>query len=86
MSSRISTFFSAGRFLFLPILAAAQCFPAQAKRKDVAVMNNGDHFTGEVKRLQNGLLMVEKDYVTGPLPRTGIRWNRFRVLRHSKSC
>jgi hypothetical protein len=49
-------------------------------------MNNGDHFTGEVKRLQNGLLMVEKDYVTGPLPRTGIRWNRFRVLRHSKSC
>jgi len=34
-----------------------------AGRKDVVVMNNGDHFIGEVKRLQNGLLYVETDYV-----------------------
>jgi hypothetical protein len=41
------------------------CSAAQAKRKDVVNMNNGDHFTGQVKRLQNGLLYVETDYVSG---------------------
>lgn len=30
-------------------------------------MNNGDHFTGEVKRLQNGLLFVETDYVSSAI-------------------
>ncbi|MGC1636659.1 MAG: DUF481 domain-containing protein, partial [Candidatus Acidiferrales bacterium] len=31
------------------------------------VMNNGDHFTGEVKRLQNGLLFVETEYVSSAI-------------------
>ncbi|MGA7060969.1 MAG: DUF481 domain-containing protein [Candidatus Acidiferrales bacterium] len=30
-------------------------------------MNNGDHFTGEVKRLQNGLLFVETEYVSSAI-------------------
>ncbi|MFZ0886463.1 MAG: DUF481 domain-containing protein [Candidatus Acidiferrales bacterium] len=30
-------------------------------------MNNGDHFTGEVRRLQNGLLFVETDYVSSAI-------------------
>ncbi len=59
MIARILAFSHACRALLLALLAVFVCFPAQAKRKDVVVMNNGDHFTGEVKRLQNGLLFVE---------------------------
>jgi len=61
MILRILAFSRASRFLFVPLFAAWLCFPAQAKRKDLVVMNNGDHFTGEVKRLENGLLYVETD-------------------------
>ena len=49
------------RAFFATLLVMCACFPVQAKRKDVVVMNNGDHFTGEVKRLLNGLLFVETD-------------------------
>jgi len=67
MIIRIPTFPSVRRILFLTTLLLFICSPARARRKDVVVMNNGDHFTGVVKRLQNGLLMVETDYVTGPI-------------------
>ena len=53
-------------------------FPAQAKRKDVVIMNNGDHFTGEVKRLENGLLYVETDYVAGSI---GLDWNQVHSVQ-----
>jgi hypothetical protein len=43
-------------------------------------MNNGDHFTGEVKRLQNGLLMVETDYVTGPI---ALDWDQVESVQSS---
>ena len=68
----------ASRTFFLPILVVFACFPAQAKRKDVVVMNNGDHFTGEVKRLQNGLLFVETDYVSGSI---GLDWNQVQSVQ-----
>lgn len=79
MNLRILAFSRASRFLFVPLFAAWLCFPAQAKRKDVVVMNNGDHFTGEVKRLENGLLYVETDY--GPVisASIGIKCIRFRA-------
>jgi putative salt-induced outer membrane protein YdiY len=41
-------------------------------------MNNGDHFTGEVKRLQNGLLFVETDYVSGNI---GLDWNQVQSVQ-----
>jgi putative salt-induced outer membrane protein YdiY len=41
-------------------------------------MNNGDHFTGEVKRLQNGLLFVETEYVSGNI---GLDWNQVQSLQ-----
>ena len=78
MISRISAFSCASRTMFLAVLAALACFPAQAKRKDVVVMNNGDHFTGEVKRLQNGLLFVETDYVSGSI---GLDWNQVQSVQ-----
>jgi putative salt-induced outer membrane protein YdiY len=41
-------------------------------------MNNGDHFTGQVKRLQNGLLFVETDYVSGNI---GLDWNQVESVQ-----
>jgi len=73
MIMRILAFSRASRLLLVPLFAACLCFPAQAKRKDVVIMNNGDHFTGEVKRLENGLLYVETEYVAGNI---GLDWNQ----------
>jgi hypothetical protein len=53
------------------------CTPAQAKRKDVVIMINGDHFTGQVKRLENGLLYIETDYVSGNI---GLDWNQVQSI------
>src|SRR5271155_5574273 len=64
-------------FLLAPVLALT-CVCAQAKRKDVVVMINGDHFTGQVKRLQNGLLFVETDYVSGNI---GLDWNQVQSVQ-----
>jgi hypothetical protein len=64
-------------FLLLPLLACP-CSHAQAKRRDVVIMNNGDHFTGKVKRLQNGLLCVETDYVSGNI---GLDWNQVQSVQ-----
>ncbi|MGC2527313.1 MAG: DUF481 domain-containing protein [Candidatus Acidiferrum sp.] len=53
---------------FLAVLLLGGSVLAQekpAKRKDIIIMNNGDHFTGQIKRLQNGLLYVETDYASG---------------------
>jgi len=78
MIIRILAFPRARRILlFIPLLACF-CSPAQAKRKDVVVMNNGDHITGQVKRLQNGLLFVETDYVSGNI---GLDWNQVQSVQ-----
>ena len=78
MIMRILALSRASRLLFVPLFMAWLCFPAQAKRKDVVIMNNGDHFTGEVKRLQNGLLYVETDYVAGNI---GLDWNQVHSVQ-----
>src|SRR5580704_3418912 len=71
--SRISPF-----ALFLVLF----CPCVQAKRKDVVVMKNGDHFTGEVKRLQDGLLFVETEYVSGNI---GLDWNQVESVQTTAS-
>jgi putative salt-induced outer membrane protein YdiY len=63
-------------FLLAPLLACPGS-PAQSKRKDVVTMNNGDHFTGQVKRLENGLLYVETDYVSGNI---ALDWNQVQSV------
>jgi hypothetical protein len=78
MNLRILAFSRASRFLFVPLFAAWLCFPAQAKRKDIVVMKNGDRFTGEVKRLENGLLYIERDYVAGNI---GLDWNQMHSVQ-----
>jgi len=63
--------------LFLLLLACASPRAAGAGRKDVITMNNGDRFTGEVKRLQNGLLYVETDYASGNI---ALDWNQVQSV------
>src|SRR5580704_4089171 len=78
MIAGIHTFPRAAYILFLALLAVFLCSAAEAKRKDVVVMNNGDHFTGQVKRLVNGLLFVETDYVSGDI---GLDWNQVESVQ-----
>src|SRR6266404_6083992 len=80
MTIRISRFLRADRLFLLAPLLLCVCSPAQAKRKDVVVMKNGDHFTGQVKRLQNGLLYIETDYVSGNI---GLDWNQVQSVESS---
>jgi len=68
----------ASHIFLLALLWASLCSAAHAKRKDVVIMNNGDHFTGEVKRLENGLLFVETDYVAGSI---GLDWNQVESVQ-----
>ncbi len=78
MINPIRAFRSSGSFFLLAPLLTCLCCTAQEKRKDVVVMNNGDHFTGQVKRLQNGLLFVETDYVSGNI---GLDWNQVESVQ-----
>jgi hypothetical protein len=55
------------QLLFLIVVSA------QAKRHDLVIMKNGDHLTGEVKRLENGTLYVDLDYVSGSV---GLDWRQ----------
>ncbi len=78
MNIQILAFPRASRIFLFASLFAFFCFPAQAKRRDMIVMSNGDHFTGEVKRLNNGLLFVETDYVSGNI---GLDWNQVESVQ-----
>jgi putative salt-induced outer membrane protein YdiY len=71
-------FFRTGHLVAVALVCACVCFPAQAERKDVVIMKNGDHFTGQVKRLQNGLLFVETPYVSGNI---GLDWNQVESVQ-----
>src|SRR4029077_2084661 len=78
MTSRILWFFRARRVFVLALVVACSSLSAQAKRKDVVIMSNGDHFTGQVKRLENGLLYIETDYVSGNI---GLDWNQVQSVQ-----
>jgi len=78
MTIGIPPFPRASRIILLAALIACLCSPAQAQKKDVVIMNNGDHFTGQVKSLQNGLLYVETDYVSGKI---GLDWNQVQSVQ-----
>jgi len=41
-------------------------------------MKNGDRFTGDVKRLEDGILYVETDYVSGNI---GLDWNQVQLVQ-----
>src|SRR6266478_6053812 len=78
MTTPILAFPSVSRFFLLVPLLAFLCCPALARRQDVVVMNNGDHFTGQVKRLKNGLLFIETDYASGNI---GLDWDQVQSVQ-----
>jgi hypothetical protein len=56
------------------------CLPAEAKRKDLVIMKNGDHLTGEVKKLEHGILYVDLEYVSGSV---GLDWLKVERVQSS---
>jgi putative salt-induced outer membrane protein YdiY len=56
------------------------CLPAVAKRKDLVIMKNGDHLTGEVKKLEHGVLYVDLEYVSGSV---GLDWLKVERVQSS---
>jgi putative salt-induced outer membrane protein YdiY len=77
MAIGILHFHGANRIFIFASLLACLCSSVQGARKDVIIMNNGDHFTGQIKRLENGLLYIETDYASGKI---GLDWNQVRSV------
>jgi putative salt-induced outer membrane protein YdiY len=65
------------RLFFVAVILSFIAVPTQARRQDVVVMRNGDHFTGDVKSLQDGVLSVQTDYVSGNI---GLDWNQVEAV------
>jgi putative salt-induced outer membrane protein YdiY len=78
MTTPIFPFLRASSFFLVVLLLACLGLSARSIRKDVVVMNNGDHFTGQVKRLQNGLLFLETEYVSGNI---ALDWNQVQSVQ-----
>jgi hypothetical protein len=78
MTNGVFRYLRVSQILLLALLSACLCSAAHAKRKDVVIMNNGDHFTGEVKRLENGLLYIETEYVAGSI---GLDWTQVHSVQ-----
>jgi uncharacterized protein DUF481 len=68
----------ARRIMIMAALLVCFSSAAHAERKDIVIMDNGDRFTGQVKRLQNGLLYVETEYVSGAI---GLDWNQVKSIQ-----
>ncbi len=60
-------------FLFSGLwwLANSASCAAKVSRHDTVIMKNGDRLTGEVKRLQEGVLYIQTDYFSGSV---GVDW------------
>src|SRR5262249_36228407 len=53
--------------VFILLLLVCSAIPTEGKRRDSVVMKNGDKLSGEVKKLENGLLYLDADYVSGAI-------------------
>ena len=60
------------------LLLLLSCLPAEAKRHDIVVMKNGDQITGEVKKLEQGVLYIEPEYVSSAF---GVDWDAVATIR-----
>jgi putative salt-induced outer membrane protein YdiY len=73
MPTTFLTYLRVSVFFLIALSLACLSSPAREIRKDIIIMSNGDRFTGQVKRLQNGLLYVEMPYTSGNI---GLDWNQ----------
>ena len=51
------------------------------EKKDLIVMKNGDRFSGEIKGLSGGTLLVSLDYVDGNI---AVQWSEVAQLESSR--
>lgn len=70
MSVRCRLVLAAVLLSFIQMLDGTACF-GKVSRHDTIIMKNGDRFTGEVKRLEQGILYIETDYFSGSV---GVDW------------
>jgi putative salt-induced outer membrane protein YdiY len=82
MTTPILPLLRASAFFLLASLLACLGSSAREIRKDIIIMSNGDRITGQVKRLQNGLLYVEMPYVSGNI---GLDWNQVDSVQTTAS-
>jgi putative salt-induced outer membrane protein YdiY len=68
LSARVAFAFFVSSFLYLA--NSGPCF-AKVSRHDIVIMKNGDRLTGEVKRLEQGVLYIQTDYFSGSV---GVDW------------
>jgi hypothetical protein len=61
------------RFGLAVLLVALTSREAQANRSDLVVMKNGDHLSGEIKKLESGVLYIKLEYVSGSI---GVDWKQ----------
>src|SRR5690242_13722177 len=57
-------------FCFVQMLNGTACV-SKVNRHDTIIMKNGDKLTGEVKKLEQGVLYVQTDYFSGSV---GVDW------------
>lgn len=64
------------------LLLLFTCFTVEAANRntDIVVMKNGDRLTGQVKKLESGVLYVDLDYVWGSV---GVDWNQVDEVQSS---
>jgi hypothetical protein len=60
------------------MLGAGKIASGKTLRGDVVTMKNGDRFTGEVKRLQSGVLYIETDYASSNL---AVEWSQVQNVK-----
>ncbi len=63
-------------FLYIIIFLFALSTVSIAKRTDIIIMNNGDHITGEIKKMQFGMVTFKTDDA-GTL---NIKWDKIRHM------
>jgi putative salt-induced outer membrane protein YdiY/sRNA-binding regulator protein Hfq len=82
MNASVSRRLKCMRLFPICLALIAISFPTQAKtlRGDSVTMMNGDRLTGEVKKLQNGVLYFKTDYVDSNI---AIDWNQIKAVETS---
>jgi hypothetical protein len=64
----------------LLLLFAHSPVEAANRNTDIVVMKNGDRLTGQVKKLESGVLYIDLDYVWGSV---GVDWNQVEEVQSS---
>jgi putative salt-induced outer membrane protein YdiY len=64
-------------YLAIFLLVATGIVEAELNNRDTVIMKNGDRFTCKVKKLENGILYIDTDYVSGSI---GLDWLQVKKL------